>query len=635
MRFFSSSPRRYGLGQLVFVSSLLSGACGINLDISTEGGNASSPLLYGFMFEDINYSGDGGIYGQMLQNNGLQNDLNAFAEVGSGTIAVDTENPLTSAIPQSLRIDVPEDASGAVGFSNSGYWGIPVDGSVFQASFWVKGSFSGDVSVRLVGNGTAAEYASTAVSVTAEVDSFTFVTTDVPTTKAPDGNVYFELTVDAAAVAGQSLYFGLPQLFPATFKERQVLAMFSGVENGLKPQLLNALDAVKGSFLRWGGNNLEGNNEDLRWKWNETIGPVEDRPGRLGAWGYYNSDGLGLMEYLYWCEDLGVEPILGVWAGFALESGGNTPFTGDALTPYVDDVMNEIEFILGDKSTPQGALRASYGREAPFTVTMVEIGNEDNLGGGCASYAERFTAFYDAIHPVYPDIQLIASTAEPDCLPSPVPDGVWLDYHLYAVADDLVADFGYFDNIDRSWPYFIGEYAQSEAEWPTMRGAVGEAVYMIGLERNSDLVKMAAYAPLFQLVNGTQWEPDLIPFTQSPDMVIETPSYYVQQTFSVNRGDTILPVTSDTAFGPVYWVASSNAAGVIVKLANYGAEVQEVTLSIPDVTGGHLTVVAHDDGLAANTDSETPIVPVESEVSAADGVVALTLPAWSVAVFAS
>ncbi|KAL2826111.1 glycoside hydrolase superfamily [Aspergillus cavernicola] len=623
----SSSPSRLcSLGKLAIVLSLLSGACGINLSVSSDGGNASSPLLYGFMFEDINYSGDGGIYGQLLKNNGLQSELNAFAAVGSGTIAVDTENPLTSTIPQSLRIDVAEDASGVVGFSNSGYWGIPVDGSVFQTIFWVKGSFTGDVTVRLVGNGTEIEYASTVVSVEA-ADDFTYITTDLPTEKAPDGEVYYELTVDASAVAGQSLYFGLPQLFPETFKSR---------ENGLKPNLANVLDTIKGSFLRWGGNNLEGNSEDQRWKWNETIGPVEDRPGRQGAWGYYNSDGLGLMEYLYWCEDLGLAPILGVWAGFALQSGGNTPFTGDVLTPYVDDVLNELEFVLGDKSTTYGSLRASYGEENPFPVTMVEIGNEDNLGGGCESYAERFTAFYDAIHAAYPDLQIITSTADPACLPSPVPEGVWLDYHLYAVPDDLVADFGYFDNLDRSYPYFIGEYAQSEATWPTMQGAVGEAVYMIGFERNSDVVKMAAYAPLFQLVNATQWVPDLIPYTQTPDSVIETPSYYVQQMFSANRGDTILPVTSDAEFGPVYWVASSNEDSVIVKLANYGADVQDLTLSIPDVTGGHLTIVASDDAAAANTDSETVVVPTEKDVTAAaDGSVAFTLPAWSVAVFVS
>lgn len=40
---------------------------------------------------------------------------------------------------------------------------------------------------------------------------------------------------------------------------------------------------------------------------------------------------------------MNLEPLLGIWAGFALESGPGTPITGDALTPYVDDALNELE----------------------------------------------------------------------------------------------------------------------------------------------------------------------------------------------------------------------------------------------------------------------------------------------------
>lgn len=160
---------------------------------------------------------------------------------------------------------------------------------------------------------------------------------------------------------------------------------------------------------------------------------------------------------------------------------------------------------MGDASTTYGSMRASYGRSDPFKLTMVEIGNEDNLGGGCDTYSERFTAFYNAIHSAYPDLTLIASTDDSSCLPSSMPQGVWVDYHDYNTPDGLVSQFSMFDNKDRSLPYFIGEYAQNNVPWPIMKGAVAEAVFMIGLERNSDLVQMASYAPLLQLVNSTQW----------------------------------------------------------------------------------------------------------------------------------
>ncbi|KAJ5538778.1 Arabinosidase A [Penicillium frequentans] len=620
-----------GLGALALCGGLFQAAQGISLEVSTSGGNASSLLMYGFMFEDINHSGDGGLYGQMLQNNGLQGgdpDLTAWGTVGDATIAIDYDNPLSSAIPQSLRLNVPSDATGTVGVTNAGYWGIPVDGSEHQTYFWVKGNLFGDITASLVGNGTGIVYGSTSIPVTSTADNFTYIEASLSTTKAPDGDVFYELSLDASAVAGSSLYFGLVQLFPTTYKSRY---------NGLQPRIANVLEAVEASFLRFpGGNNMEGESLDNRWKWNETIGDVQDRPGRMGTWTYYNTDGLGLAEYFYWCEDMGLTPLLAVWDGFALESGAGTPVTGDALAPYIEDVLNELEYILGDSSTTYGAIRAANGQTDPWDLTMVEIGNEDMLGGGCDTYAERFTAFYDAIHAAYPDLTLIASTNEQSCLPSSMPDGSMVDYHDYNSPDGLVSQFNYFDNVSRNVTYLVGEYAQTGSDYPIMQGSVGEAVFMIGMERNSDLIKMASYAPLLQLTNSTQWTPNLIPFTQSPNVVIETTSYYVQQMFASNLGDTVKEVNSDSAFGPVYWVASSAGdSSYFVKLANYGSDAQDLSVTINGTTTAKLTVVGDDDANAANTVDETPVAPVESTLTASDGTFTFILPAWSVAVLAA
>ncbi|KAJ5909428.1 Arabinosidase A [Penicillium tannophilum] len=617
MVFKGFSALKPGLGALALCSGLFQTVQGISLEVSTSGGNASSPLMYGFMFEDINHSGDGGLYGQMLQNNGLQgNDANltAWGTVGDVTIAIDYENPLSSAIPQSLRLDVPSDATGTVGVTNAGYWGIPVDGSEHQTSFWVKGDLSGDITASLVGNGTGTVYGSTPIPVTSTADSFTYIDASLSTTKAPDGNVYYELSLDASAVAGSSLYFGLVQLFPTTYKSRY---------NGLQPRIANVLEAVEASFLRFpGGNNMEGESLENRWKWNETIGDVQDRPGRMGTWTYYNTDGLGLAEYFYWCEDMGLTPLLAVWDGL--------------LWSPAPDVLNELEYILGDSSTTYGAIRAANGQTETWDLTMVEIGNEDMLGGGCDTYAERFTAFYDAIHAVYPDLTLIASTNEQSCLPSSMPDGSMVDYHDYNSPDGLVSQFNYFDNVSRNVTYLVGEYAQTGSDYPIMQGSVAEAVFMIGMERNSDLIKMASYAPLLQLTNSTQWTPNLIPFTQSPNVVIETTSYYVQQMFASNLGDTVKEVTSDSAFGPVYWVASSaNDSSYFVKLANYGSDTQDLSVTIDGTTTAKLTVVGDDDANAANTVEETPVAPVESTLTASDGTFTFTMPAWSVAVLAA
>lgn len=136
---------------------------------------------------------------------------------------------------------------------------------------------------------------------------------------------------------------------------------------------------------------------------------------------------------------------------------------------------------------------------------MVEIGNEDNLGGGCASYPERFQRFHDAIKGEYPQLRIIASTSNSTCLPDPLPEGIWTDYHNYNTPENFYDEFNFFDNVDRSFPYFVGEYSRWEIDWPNMQGSVSEAIWMLGMERNSDVVKMAAYAPTLNLVNSTQW----------------------------------------------------------------------------------------------------------------------------------
>jgi alpha-L-arabinofuranosidase len=54
-------------------------------------------------------------------------------------------------------------------------------------------------------------------------------------------------------------------------------------------------------------------------------------------------------------------------------------------------------------SSPWGTLRASYGRKEPFDLDTLEIGNEDNLGSGPASYSYRYTRLTEAITKEFPN----------------------------------------------------------------------------------------------------------------------------------------------------------------------------------------------------------------------------------------
>ncbi|KAK1148845.1 hypothetical protein N8T08_008730 [Aspergillus melleus] len=472
------------------------------LNVQKDGGNDTSPLLYGIMFEEMDHSGDGGIHGQLLQNNGFQGSnpgLTAYWAIGDVDILQDEASPLSSAIRSSLQVQVAPEETELVGFANGGYQGVPVMNATYRCEFWMKGEYSGRVTLQLVGTSSGTVFASHGITANSTWRRFTRYEAAFNATASPDGDNEFRLLFDGSKVPGMSLNFGLVQLFPPTYHDRA---------NGLRNDLATVLEAIKPSFLRFpGGNNLEGLEIESRWAWNRTIGPVVDRPGRDSDWFYPNTDALGLDEYLWWCEDMGMEPVLAVWNG---KSYGGI-LVGSDLQPYVDDIMNELEYLLGPSNSTYGRMRAANGREEPWPVRYIEIGNEDDYTGGCESYPDRFTQIYDAIIREYPHIVIIASTIDKTCLPLTPPPGIMYDHHYYRKPDELVDTFNEWDNWPRSEPIIVGEWGcrntteERGVYWSFVQCSCSEAVHMIGMERNADVIKMSAYTPLLQHFGFTQW----------------------------------------------------------------------------------------------------------------------------------
>lgn len=260
---------------------------------------------------------------------------------------------------------------------------VDVDAQTYSGSFYSLGAYTGNFTASLVSDITNKTLASVSIASSSVADVWTQHTYElVPAADAANSNNSFTLTFDATA--GDALNFNLISLFPPTYK---------GTPNGNRPDLMEALAGLKPTHFRIpGGNNLEGNSAPYRWIWNETLGNLTDRPGRPGTWSYQNTDGLGLIEYLLWCQDLEVEPVLAVWSGLYLDG---TIISEADLEPYVQDALNELEFLMGDASTTYGALRVSLGYEETFPIKFVEVGNEDNLNGGEESYIEyRLKMFY-------------------------------------------------------------------------------------------------------------------------------------------------------------------------------------------------------------------------------------------------
>ncbi|KAL2126830.1 hypothetical protein VTI74DRAFT_171 [Chaetomium olivicolor] len=541
-------------------------------------------MMYGIMHEDINNSGDGGIYAELIQNRAFQAteqypvSLDAWSAVNGAKLSVkQLGKPLSAALPNSLNV-VP--GSGKSGFANSGFWGIDVKVQRYTGSFYVKGSYSGRFTASLQSNLTgeifgAVDIVSRSVSDEWVKHEFTLV----PRKAAPNSNNTFAITFDASGVKQGSLDFNLISLFPPTYKNRP---------NGMRIDLMEALAELNPKFLRLpGGNMLEGLTTKAWWKWNETIGPLKDRRGMAGVWGYQLTTGLGLVEYMQWCEDLNLEPIVAVWDGLALDG----TFIAEAdLKPYVQSALDELEFLTGDVSTKWGAVRASLGHPKPWTVKYVEIGNEDWLAGRPTAYDSykkyRFQMFLDAFNKKYPNIQVIASPSVFDDMVIPAPAAG--DSHSYLTPDGFVKAFGMFDQLTKGNLTLIGEYAAVHPNggidwsgdlrpWPWWGGAVSEAIFLIGAERNSDRVIGATYAPSMRNLNRWQWAVTMLQHAADPALTTRSVSWYMLRLMGKHVITETLPVATNASFGPLYYVAGNSDKGTTI----FKAAVYNTTAAVP------------------------------------------------------
>ncbi len=541
----------FALGMTVVVTSspvALQGQTPLTLTVQVaKPGAKIDPIFYGLMTEEINFSYDGGLYAELIRNRTFRDNAQApdhWSVVedggGAGTIALDNAPVPDLAFTTALKLDATTVAAGQrVAVANEGFWGIPVKPqTTYRASFYAKANagFKGTLTVGIESNDGKTTFASAKIaSVSSKWKKYTATLKTANATASTTNR--FVITTTAPG----TVWFSLVSLFPPTYKNRP---------NGNRVDIMELLAAMKPSFLRFpGGNYLEGPNFENRFNWKETIGPIEQRPTHMSPWRYRSSDGLGLLEFLEWAEDLNMEPIVALYAGLHIDNGANI-LTGDALKPHVQDALDELEYITGAATTTWGARRVKDGHPQPFKVRYVEIGNEDWLNRGTASYADRFAMFHDAIKAKYPNLKFISTMRSQDrnFVHTRPPD--LLDDHFYISIPTALRQAHLYDNYDRqATKIFVGEWATNNpgsGDTPMMAFALGDAAWLTGLERNADVIVMNCYAPLFVNVNpgARQWRTNLIGYDAITSF--GSPSYYVQKMFSTNRGDVVLPATFDT-----------------------------------------------------------------------------------------
>jgi alpha-N-arabinofuranosidase len=538
-----------------------------------------SPTFYGLMTEEINYSYDGGIYAELVRDRTpahAWDALNNWPIVARGSsvasVSVDEATGPSAALTRSLRVTVSAaTADSPAGVENGGYWGIPVrPHTVYSGSFYAKTDTPGiPLSVTLQNDQTGIVAASATVTgLTGEWKQFTWTlkTGDVPVSS----NNHLILTIARPA----TVWFDLVSLFPPTYHARP---------GGNRTDIMNLLAAMQPKFMRLpGGNYVEGDHISERFDWKKTIGPQNnpwtDRPTHMSPWHYRSSDGMGLLEFLEWCEDLKMEPVLAVYAGYSLQQEHIDP--GPALEPYVQDALDEIEYVTGGADSKWGAERIKDGHPAPFPLHYVEVGNEDQFDHS-HSYDGRFAQFFHAIKQRYPNLQVIATTPVKGVTPDV------LDEHFYMSARESFSQAHHYDAYDRKGPkIFVGEWATREGDpTPNLQAALADAAWLTGLERNSDLIIMASYAPLFVNVNpgGMQWATDLIGYDALSSY--GSPSYWTQVMFSSHLGTEVVASTLDNAPARVYAsVTRDNAKHkLFVKVVNATSTAQPLAIALTGV----------------------------------------------------
>ena len=611
-----------------------------------------SDTLYGLFFEDINYAADGGLYAELLNNRSFEYEdiLNprttdhyngwgfnlAFGATGTATVM--TENPLNENNPTYMRVNCTK---GEYRFANLGYQsttfsgGIPVEaGKTYRCFVWMRnaGDFDGQVEISLTKRTGKSLAVPKRFTLTDEWQKYELTFTPS----------YTEDAVLSFIMHGTgAVDFDMASLIPAD-------AYGADWPNGgLRADLVQALKDLNPSFLRFpGGCVTEGSYYRSNfYDWKDTVGPIEERKENFNTWGYMQSYGLGYYEYFMLAEAIGAEPLPVVHSGLLCQARDvkEPPLTIEETKAYAQDLIDLIEFANGDVTTTWGALRAEIGHPEPFNLKYLGIGNEnwDTI------YWDRFDILYKAVKEVYPEIEIVSSVGPvaEGSLPADAwrvvrakyPDTI-VDEHYYMSGDWFLKNVNRYDSYPRTTRVFVGEYAAHEATQPNGRrpnnlySALCEAAYMTGLERNSDVVVMASYAPLMAREGMQQWTPDLIWYNARE--VLLTPNYHVQAMFAATVGDQVVESSYDGVNGLIYHVVTRTEDVMYVKLVNvsaYDDEMQLALAGVPDGTASYVRLTGEKNATNAFTDKER-VAPTEGECAIAGGTAKLTLPAYSVTI---
>lgn len=542
-----------------------------------------SDMLFGLFFEDINHGADGGLYAELIENRSFQYTmpLNEWTinDLISSEVVVKDINPLNTNNNNYLNVTVKDGEE--VKIFNDGYKGITIkNGESYDLSFFAR-NISSNNSVFVVLEDKDKNVLSDEVEIKLDNTNWKKYSTKLKANADTDKAI---LTLYTRTEGSYDI--DMISLFPETNVNSY----------GLREDLVTKLKDLNPKFLRFpGGCVIEGHTKGQMYNWKNTVGNIEERKEIENLWGYSQSYGLGFYEYLLLSEELGAEPIPTLNAGMTCQGGIHQGLSdwmaeiGDELNVYIQDALDFIEYCNGDGTGEWSKLRVEAGHKEPFNIKYIGIGNEQ----WGPEYHKRFEEFQKVINEKYPDIVLVSAAG-------PVADGsvyteAWdwinekaqntvVDEHYYMEPEWFLANVNRYDNFDREGAkVFIGEYASKSN---TLKSAIAEAAYFTGIEKNSDVIKMASYAPLFAKYDDYQWAPDMIWF--NGETSYGSANYYVQKLMGNNIGTQMLKEElekSDLAQETMNEIFTSTSYDketdeIIIKVVNSSGESKEVNIDI-------------------------------------------------------
>lgn len=630
--------------------------------------------MIGLFFEDINYAADGGLYAEMLENRSFEfvkatgdardyqveydgaYGWSIYPEGAAAWARCVMGSPLSEENPHYMRL---ESGQPGAGLRNKAYDGIYLKkGMDYKLVFWARCvKFAGDFVIF------------------AEKDGVRQAEGKIPAAEGKEETYNHFRKYETVLRAGETVekadfVLGLSEegIVELDFVSLMPQDAVAGI---FRRDLFEMLKNLRPGFLRFpGGCIVEGNTLANRYRYKESLKPVWARKSNWNRWAvhetkaengfesmysHYNQTlGLGYYEYFLLCELIGAKPLPVLNVGFACQYQADE--MADRKSPlfaeFLQDALDLIEFANGDEHTPWGAVRARMGHRKPFGLTMLGIGNEQ-WQTEKADFFQRYELFEKVIHEKAPEIQLIGS-AGPD-VTSDRYTKAWEFYHAHEAQENFVyavdehyyvkpcwlydhTDF--YDGYSRKVKVFSGEYAAHPAsgfnrpEANTLEGALAEAAFLTGVERNADVVVLASYAPLFARLGYTQWSPDMIWFDGAG--CYGSPSYYVQKMYACNMGNAVLDTfggEKEAAAEGIYYSASLSETEneVILKVVNAGEKERTIDLELPEAwrnSGEIRTLVLTGDEREDCNKIQEPekIVPRERIWESTEGIV---LPALS------